>query len=198
MSAMPVLLVDDHPLFAQGMALLIERELGLAAVRDTSCEAALQRLQRGENFSLVLLDLELPGLSGIEGVARIGALRPGLPVVVCSSHQGELARNAVLERGARAFVSKADAPDRLLAALRRALAGAAIPAAPPRAAGELTARQQQVLLLLAEGKSNKVIARALEMSENTVRNHVAALLDRLGAANRHEAAAAARRLGLLA
>lgn len=194
---LPVLLVDDHPLFAQGMALLIERELALPSVRETSCEAALQRLQRGEAFSLVLLDLELPGLSGIEGVGRMRALCPGLPVVVCSSHQGELARDAVLERGARAFVSKAEPPQRLLDALRRALVGAPAPTA-SRAAGALTARQQQVLLLLAEGKSNKVIARALGMSENTVRNHVAALLDRLGAANRHEAAAAARRLGVLA
>lgn len=195
-----LLIVDDHTLFARGMALLVQQDLGLAADIDGSAEAALRRLGGGDRPALVLLDLELPGLSGLETVSRLRALDPQLPVVVCSSHQGDLARQAALERGARAYVSKAEPPERLVAVLRQALRGASPTheAQPPAAADAgLTARQREVLWLVAEGKSNKVIARQLDMSENTVRNHVAAILDRLGVQNRHEAAAAAQRLGLL-
>jgi two-component system, NarL family, nitrate/nitrite response regulator NarL len=193
-----VLVVDDHPLFGRGVAMLVRDELRRPAVLEGSVEAALERLAAGEAFALVMLDLELPGLSGLEGVQRVRALRPKLPVVVCSSHQGELARQAAIERGAHAFVHKGEPPERLLAAMRSALAGV-----PGEAAGAgqgsamLTTRQREVLWLLSEGKSNKVIARALDMSENTVRNHVAAILDRLGVQNRHAAAAEAQRLGLM-
>lgn len=204
-----LLIVDDHALFARGIALLVEQALGWPCLLAARVEEAEQRLlaarSAGAPVTLVLLDLELPGLSGLEGLTRLRALEPGLAVVVCSAHGAELARRSALERGARAYVGKGESPDELLAVLR---AAARAPAAAPGhapvqapAAGdagpELSPRQREVLWLLAEGKSNKVIARALGMAENTVRNHVAALLDRLGVANRHEAAAAAQRLGLL-
>jgi len=201
-----VLVIDDHALFAQGLALLIERDLDRAVEIAASCEAGLKRLAEGGPCALIVLDLELPGLSGLEGLRRIRSQAPQVPVVVVSSVQASLARDAVVERGAHAFVSKAEPPERLMPVLRSALgigaagrrAGALAAAAGNTSALVLTGRQQEVLLLVAAGKSNKVIARQLGMSENTVRNHVAAILDRLGAASRMEAAQAARRLGLLA
>ncbi len=194
----PVLIVDDHPLFARGLALLLQQGLGLDSLIEPGCEPALRRLAAGERFIAVLLDLELPGMSGLEGLARIRAAAPELPVVVCSSHQAEAARQAARQRGAAAFVFKGDPPETLLATLSRALRSTGTAAAVPAAqAGALTARQLEVLVLMAQGKSNKVVARSLDMSENTVRNHVAAILERLGVANRHEAGEAARRLGLL-
>jgi DNA-binding NarL/FixJ family response regulator len=193
---MKLLVVDDHTLFARGVALLVEQGLGWSVRLAGSVESALPLLAEG--FDAVLLDLELPGVSGLEGLARLQASAPSLPVVVCSSHSGELARAASLERGARAYLNKAEPPERLLAVLARALRGASESAEGGKVApaADLTPRQREVLWLVAEGKSNKVIARALDMSENTVRNHVAAILDRLGVGNRHEAAAAAQRLGL--
>jgi DNA-binding NarL/FixJ family response regulator len=206
-----LLIVDDHALFARGIALLVEQALGWPCVLAARVDEAEQRLQEaraaGAPVTLVLLDLELPGLSGLEGLTRLRGLDPGLAIVVCSAHGAELARRRALDRGARAYVSKGESPDELLAVLRAAARAAAAGAARPVPAGapdaaadagpDLSPRQRDVLWLLAEGKSNKVIARALGMAENTVRNHVAALLDRLGVANRHEAAAAALRLGLL-
>lgn len=194
-----LLIVDDHALFAHGVALLVQHRLGLGAALAADVGAALRALQDQPSIDTVLLDLQLQGLSGLEGVARLLQARPGLAIVVCSSHAGEGTRQAALARGARAFVGKAEPPDVLLAALRRALAGVrgADPAAAAGAAAALTARQREVLWLVAEGKSNKVIGRQLDMSENTVRNHVAAILDRLGVDSRLEAATAARRLGLI-
>lgn len=196
-----LLIVDDHALFAHGVALLVQHRLGLGAALAADVGAALRALQDQPSIDTVLLDLQLQGLSGLEGVARLLQARPGLAIVVCSSHAGEGTRQAALARGARAFVGKAEPPDVLLAALRRALAG--VPGTDPAAAAAagtataLTARQREVLWLVAEGKSNKVIGRQLDMSENTVRNHVAAILDRLGVDSRLEAATAARRLGLI-
>ncbi len=193
-----VLIVDDHPLVADGMKLLVERYLALTCCVEGSVEAALARLARGERFALVMLDLELPTLSGLEGISRLLALDRELAIVVCSSHVGDAARHVALSRGARAYVGKAESTDRLLATLRRVLRDGSrvVPAPAPASAEGLTARQREVLWLMADGKSNKVIALRLALSENTVRNHVAAILERLGVENRTEAAAAARRLGL--
>lgn len=197
-----VLVIDDHQLFAQGLSLLISRDLGLQVVMETRCEAALARLRGDADFALIVLDLELPGVSGIEGLHRLREVAPHIPVVVVSGHTATLARDTALERGARAFIAKSEAPENLIAALRRTLDTLGLPQPSseppsPRNASGLTARQQEVLLLMSEGQSNKMIARCLAMSENTVRNHVSAILERLGVTNRHEAAAAARRLGLL-
>lgn len=196
-----LLIVDDHALFAHGVALLVQHRLGLDSTVVASVAAALQALQAAPPIDAALLDLQLPGLSGLEGVAQLLRAQPRLAIVVCSSHAGEATRQAALARGARAFVGKAEPPEVLLSALRRALAQA--PAigtgagAGTGTATALTARQREVLWLVAEGKSNKVIGRQLDMSENTVRNHVAAILDRLGVDSRLEAATAARRLGLI-
>lgn len=197
-----VLVIDDHQLFAQGLSLLISRDLGFQVVMETRCEAALARLRGDADFALIVLDLELPGVSGIEGLYRLREVAPHIPVVVVSGHTATLARDTALERGARAFIAKSEAPENLIAALRRTLDTLCLPQLSselpaPRNASGLTARQQEVLLLMSEGQSNKMIARCLAMSENTVRNHVSAILERLGVTNRHEAAAAARRLGLL-
>lgn len=194
------MIVDDHALFAHGVAMLLQHSLGLQTEIVGSVEAALARLAAGQRYCVALLDLELPGLSGLEGVQRLLAVDALLPIVVCSSHGADAARQAALGRGARAFVGKGEAPEQLLAAVRRARLGnspVADGAAAPGRGDALTARQREVLWLVTQGKSNKVIARQLGMSENTVRNHVAAILERLGVQNRHEAATAAQRLGLL-
>lgn len=192
-----VLIVDDHKLFAHGLAMLVQRDLELDTEVLGSCEEALARLERGERYGLVVLDLELPGMSGLQGLHRLRAMEPTMRVVVCSSNTSALAVQSAMDGGAQAYIHKSETPDQMCATLRRVLKGVAAEPRPIGTGSGLTTRQQEVLLLLVEGKSNKVIARALGMSENTVRNHVAAILERLGAANRHEAANAAVRLGLM-
>ena len=148
----PVLIVDDHALFAHGLAMLVQHSLGLQAHIVGSVEAALARLAAGQRYSVALLDLELPGLSGLEGVQRLLAVEPLLPIVVCSSHGADAARQAALGRGARAFVGKGEAPEQLLSAVRRARLGHATVAegaAAPGRGDALTARQREVLWLVS-------------------------------------------------
>jgi len=195
---MRVLIVDDHQLFSGGVAPLIAREFDAEVRCVGSCEAALQCLEGDATYDLVLLDLELPGISGIEGISLLAAKLPAARIVAVTSHTEPLVREAVLKRGASAYVGKSESLPALMRALREvmlrhpAAAGAALQASLP-----ITARQREVLLHVAQGKSNKVIARQLDMSENTVRNHVAAVLDALGVDNRHEATLAACKLGLM-
>lgn len=150
---------------------------------------------------IVLLDLMLNGLSGLEGIGLLKRKWPGVPVVVLSSDTAPETERAALARGATAFVSKERSADTVLAAIRSALGPTtqAAPAQPgdaerPR---HLTPRQCEVLELLCQGLSNKGIGHKLGLSENTVRWHVQAVLAHLGVDSRGEAAYAARRLGLV-
>lgn len=194
-----ILVIDDHRLFGEGLALLLREGLGASVELAETFAAGLARLQAPPPVSLVVLDIELPDTNGLEGVTRLRTAAEAPPVVVVSSHASPMARDTALARGAAAYVSKAEQPEPLMAALRAVMRGMrpSQPLESAAAGAGFTLRQREVLILLAEGKSNKVIARQLAISENTVRNYVAAILDRLGVANRHEAARAAARLGLL-
>jgi len=195
---MRVLIVDDHQLFSAGVAPLVARELEAEVHCEGSCEAALRHLDGGHGYDLVLMDLELPGVSGIEGVSLVRAKLPAARIVAVTSHVEPLVRDAVMKRGACAYVRKVEPLPVLMRVLRDAmLRGQVTTATVTPGALPITARQREVLLQVAQGKSNKVIARQLDMSENTVRNHVAAVLDALGVSNRHEATQAAGRLGLM-
>jgi DNA-binding NarL/FixJ family response regulator len=206
MASMPngprILVVDDHALFRSGLTLVLASGMPGVQVREAaSIQAALQ--QEGPAPSLVLLDIQLQGLNGLEGIALVRRQWPEVPVVMLSSHtEPEKVREA-LSRGAAAFLSKADPPDSMLAAVGRvllgkAVAGAVLPgmAAEP-AAGKLTPRQCEVLDLLCQGLSNKAIGRRLNLSENTVRGHVQAMFSVLQVSSRSEAAFAARQRGLV-
>lgn len=203
---MKILIVDDHTLFREGLRLLLGR-LGDDVTIDEaeSVTAVLDRATRHAMapVDLVLLDLNLPGINGLDGIAVLHRQFGGVPVVLLSGVDDPAVVREGLARGARGFICKSVSADALLASVRRALAGEiCVPEAPPScpttAGGSvrLTPRQLDVLLRLCEGDSNKEIGRRLDMSENTVRSHVAALFQTLGVRTRTEAAAAARRSGL--
>ena len=206
---MQVLLIDDHPLFRQGMRSLIERMDPRASVVEAeSCEAALEAGDGG--IDLILLDLSLPGMNGLEAIAAFRARFPTTPVVVISaSHDAARVRQAI-ERGAQGFIPKSTPPDVLMSALRLIFSGgvyvpasvmhndepASVPAAPAEAP-DLTAAQARVLSHLVLGHSNKAIANALDISDNTVRAHVSAILRALNVTNRTEAVHAAVERGMV-
>jgi two-component system, NarL family, nitrate/nitrite response regulator NarL len=203
---MNVLLIDDHPLFRQGLRSLLERmEMDFRIEEAESCEGALDLPPEAPaEFDLILLDLALPGMNGLEAIGRFRTRFPTTPVVIISaSYEAGQVRQAI-DRGAQGFIPKFTPPAVLMSALRLVFSGGvyipptAVQAEPAPAAGTpLTTAQSRVLALMARGQSNKVIANALAISDNTVRAHVSAILRALNSANRTEAVRRALEHGLV-
>ena len=212
---MTVLVVDDHPLFREGLSQVLR---GLAdetcVVAEDDAERALDRARDLQDLDLILLDLSMPGMNGFAAVQRFRREVPGVPVVIVSAHEEPADVRRALKLGALGYIPKSTPPQVLLDALRLVLGGgiyvppvylqAGTPLPAPggpihddSAGDPLTGRQLDVLLLLSQGKSNKVIARELDLSEKTVKAHVTALFRALGVVNRTQAAIAARRRGLI-
>ena len=205
------LLVDDHALFRDGVALLVAQrfpELQLATAGDVA--GALAALRDAPDCRLVLLDLGLPDSSGMAGLQRLREAAPTVAIVVLSADDRPETVLGAIDRGAAGFISKSADSAAFSAALRCVLDGrvhlpaqalrqacAAAPRGP--AADEdlgLSPRQLEVLRLLVEGRSNKLIMRELSLSESTVKTHLQAIFRRLDVGSRTQAVVAAARLGL--
>lgn len=203
---MRILVVDDHPLFRSGIAgVIAELAAAVETTEASSCEKALGLLAAGREFALILLDLNLPGMDGMTGLARLRDAAPATPVVVLSATEDSRKIKQAIAAGAKGYVPKSAGRDILLNALRLVLSGGVYlpinimesPAPAATAAEQLTPRQREVLQWLVRGKSNKEIADLLGMAENTVRVHVAAIFRYLDVKNRTQAGYAATRRGLL-
>ena len=213
--AMNILLVDDHPLLRGGMRFLLRSlDAGLEMDEASNCTQALE-LVAGRSYDLVLLDLKMPGLNGLDALAALREAAPGMPLVVLSGESDPGVVRAAIEGGAMGFIPKSSTPEVLIKALRLVLAHgvylpplvldaayAALSSAPvlPRTATTvlpgLTPRQMEVLRCVIRGEPNKVIARELDLSEGTVKAHLSAVFQALGAHSRTEAVYAAAKLGL--
>jgi DNA-binding NarL/FixJ family response regulator len=196
-----ILLIDDHALFRSGLQMVLSTGLpGVEVAGVGSLEEAMR--SAAEAPAVVLLDIQLQGLNGLEGIALVKRKWPQAAVVMLSSHTGQEWVRASLSRGAAAFVSKADTAENILAVVSPLLRGEGLPPAPaepaPTGVPRLTPRQSEVLDLLCQGLSNKAIGKRLNLSENTVRGHVQATFAFLHVSSRSEAAFAARRQGLVA
>jgi len=205
---MNILLVEDHPMMADALSLSLGKLERPAQVRRaTDLQAACQLAAQGPDPDLVMLDLGLPGCSGIEALERFRERFPALPVVVVSGASNPSTINAALDLGAMGFIPKSAPSEVFLSAVRLVASGGiyvpleALRGAPDAGPGarselELSPRQKEVLALLLKGLPNKLIARKLDISENTTKIHVSAVLHALGVANRTQALIAANRLGL--
>jgi len=216
---MRILVVDDHPLMAEALGLAM-RTLDRATEVESAGDlrAALERATQ-VSFDLCLLDLALPGCSGLEALERMRESLPALPVVVVSGSDDPASVLAALDLGAMGYIPKTSPREVLLGAVRLVASGGiyvpvealktreaaqlALPASASGVAGAgtaadlgLTSRQWEVLELLLKGLPNKLIARKLDISENTTKIHVSAVLRALGVATRTQALIAANRLGL--
>jgi two-component system nitrate/nitrite response regulator NarL len=202
------LLVDDHTLFSEALALLIAHRHPEVALRTAaSLGQALQRLA-DEDMHLVLLDLNLPDSRGVDTLRRLREAAPTVRSIVLSADDRAETVEAALEAGAAGFISKTADGDTLGGALRKVLAGgvyvptALLGAAPSHAGPELelpqlTPRQLDVFRGVVDGKSNKLIARELGLSDATVKPHVQAIYERLGIGSRAQAVLVAARQGWL-
>ena len=202
-----ILHADDHPLFREGIRFFLKLlDSDVTALEAGSLQATMDKLALEWPIDLLLLDLEMPGMNLAEGFAAIRRRYPQLPIAIVSGVTDASLIRTLLDSGARGFIPKLAGSEQLLDALRRILAGEIyVPdallvrqAAVAKEAGDaLTARQLDILPLLAEGMPNKQIADALGVTEGTVKQHLKDLFKRLSARNRTQAVQEARRLGLL-
>jgi DNA-binding NarL/FixJ family response regulator len=213
---MKLILADDHTLFRNGMALLFKAHCEKCEVWEgDTLDAALAEAAAHPDAEIVLLDLNMPGMNGVQGIQRFIETYPGLPLVILTGAEEPRKIQDVLAAGASGFIPKSSTPAVMLSAIRLVLAGGtyippqflsnAAAIAPhaetsnlrERAQTQLTERQMQVLRLLAKGKPNKAICQELQIEEGTVKAHVATVFRVLDVANRTEAANFARDMGLL-
>jgi DNA-binding NarL/FixJ family response regulator len=208
-----LLICDDHALFREGLELVLAQlEAGAELASFGDAESALAHVATDSDYDLVLLDLGLPGMNGIEALERLRNAHPELPVVVLSASEQPEDVRAAIDRGAAGFIPKSTRGSVLLGALRLVLAGgvyvpplmmaagesattAATPA-PKARRHELTERQVDVLRLLARGLTNREISGVLKIAEGTVKTHVLHLFEALDVTNRTEAAMRMHELGL--
>ncbi len=205
-----VLVVDDHPVFRDGLTALLDSlpDIVVVATAADGSEAITAAERTG--LDVVVMDLNLPGLSGVAATARIVALPEPPAVLVVTMVDDDDAVVAALRAGARGYVVKGATGEEIAAAVRTVAGGGAVfgpgvashvltltaspgPASPHRSTGGLTEREHDVLTLLAEGSSNAQIARELGLSLKTVQNYVSRILDKLQVADRTQAAIRARR-----
>jgi len=199
MSTPHVLLIDDHAMFRSGLKLVISSAMAEATIHEAgSLQEALDYTPEG--LDVVLLDINLRGLSGLEGIELLQRKWPQVPVLMLSSQSEPETVRLALARGAAGFVSKAETADYIVQAIYKVLQGtpAELPTATDAASTRrLTPRQCEVLDLLNQGLSNKLVARKLSLSDNTVRRHVQDILEFFNVGSRAEAVAVARQLRLI-
>ena len=208
-----VLIADDHPLFRDGLVTLLNDgpDTELAGTAATGTEAV--DLARETQPDVVVMDLHMPGLNGIEATRRITADSPHIAVLVLTMFDDDASIFSALRAGARGYLLKGADRDQIRRAIHAAANGEIIfgahlatrmlgyfttttPAAPPPAFPQLTDREREVLELVALGRANAAIAARLGLSHKTIRNHVSNILAKLQVADRAQAIIQAREAGL--
>lgn len=205
-----ILIADDHPLFRgalrQALAALDEAPVIFEA---GDFEATKAEIAANPDLDLVLLDLAMPGGSGLSGLVTVRAVQPDAPLVVVSAHDDPQTIRRALELGASGFISKSARVEEIRAAVEAVLAGdiaapdsveLGVEADPEisdliRRIQTLTPQQARVLGMLAEGLLNKQIAYELDVSEATIKAHVSAVLQKLGVDSRTQAVIQLSRIG---
>jgi DNA-binding NarL/FixJ family response regulator len=204
-----ILVVDDHPIVREGLVAVLgdEPDFEVAGAAG-SAEEALTLAERLRP-DVLLLDLELPGMGGVEAISHLAQRAPGTRVIVFTAYDADDHIFGAIKAGAKGYLLKGATSDEIARAIRTVHAGGshlesrvtarvlAEVSTPRRAAGALSEREQQVLRLIASGRSNKEIARTLAITERTAKFHVTSLLNKLGASNRAQVVALAVQRGLL-
>ncbi len=208
---MRILLADDHPLFREGVKPVLEKlDPDVVILEAFDYPTAFDTMHEARDVDLVLMDLYMPGMSGIEGITRFRATFPDVPLVVLSASEQVEDIQHLLGAGALGYITKSSPSEAILRALRLVLAGSVyVPPglfpesedgapAPPLSSRypALSYRQIQVLRELAKGQSNKQIGYALDVTEGTVKLHLAAIFRILKVNNRTEAVLVAQKMGL--
>jgi DNA-binding NarL/FixJ family response regulator len=199
-----VFTVDDHALLREGIAALVDAELDMKLIAEASNgEEALEKF-RLHRPDITLMDLQMPGMDGIEAITRIQAEFSGARIIVLTTYTGDVQVLRALKAGARGYILKGHVHRELLGAIRAVHAGQK--QIPPEIAAELaehatdddlSPREVDVLRLIAAGNANKLIADQLSIGEATVKRHVTNILSKLGANDRTHAVTIGLKRGII-
>jgi len=213
MAPIRVLIADDHPLFRDGMRGLLDSLPDTEVVGEVSSGEEAIELVKEQQPDVVLMDIKMPGINGIEATREILHTSPRIGVLVVTMFGDDDPVFAAMRAGAKGYVLKDSSGEEVVHAIRAVASGEAIfgpgiaqrlisffssphPAVPSRAFPELTEREEEVLSLVARGKSNQEIAKELFLSLKTVRNHVYNIFLKLQVVDRAQAVIRAREAGL--
>ena len=209
-----VVLADDHPMYRYGLGAIFEQAESVEVVASVGDGGELMRAAAEHRPDVVVTDLSMPDLDGVEATRRLLKAQPGLAVLVLTMHEDDEHVFAALRAGARGYLVKGAGGEEIVSAVVAVASGDAVYGGPVarrivaffagasdesrsvRAFPDLTPREREVLELLASGCRNHDIARRLTMSEKTVRNHVSQVLMKLHVPDRTAAALRAREAGL--
>lgn len=199
-----VLVADDHTVLRDGLVAIIKQEHDMDVVGDAGDGLQAVELWKKHRPDITLMDLRMPGLDGVSAIYQIRAVEPNARIIVLTTYDGDEDIYRGMRAGAKSYLLKDVRREELFQCIRDVHAGKmVVPAAiaiklAERLPGEeLSARELDVLRLLADGKPNKVVGAALSISEVTVKSHVRAIFKKLNVLSRTEAIAVATRRGLL-
>jgi DNA-binding NarL/FixJ family response regulator len=213
MEAIRVLIADDHPHFRKGLRALLSSATDLEVVAEAGDGERAISLATEVQPDVIIMDLHMPGVGGIEATRRILRSSPHISVLVLSMFEDDDSIFAALQAGARGYLLKGALKAEILRAIRSVTSGEAIfgpiiakrlinyfaiprPSAPADAFPELTEREHEILALVAQHQTNPEIARRLQLSPKTIRNHVSNVFTKLQVADRAQAIIRAREAGL--
>jgi DNA-binding NarL/FixJ family response regulator len=209
MTPIRVLLADDHPVVRRGMRALLGSLDGVDVVGEAATGAETVREAQLAQPDVVMMDVQMPGMDGVEATRRVVAAAPSVAVLVLTMFDDDETVLSAMRAGARGYLLKGAEQDEILAALRSVVAGqvvvgpgvaqrllACLSAPTPTPFPQLTPREREILDRVAAGESNGAIAAALGLAPKTVGNHVSAVFAKLGVATRAEAIVRAREGGL--
>ncbi len=217
MDTLRILIADDHPLFRSGLRALLNAVPNTTVVAEATTGEEAIALVAEVQPDVAVMDLQMPGISGIDATRRILEASPHIGILVVTMFEDDYSVFAAMRAGARGYVLKDTDEEEILHAIRAVGRGEAIfspsvarrvidyfanphrydpHAVPPRAFPELTDREREILDLIARGVSNPEIAQRLVLSPNTVRNHISNIFSKLQVADRAEAIVRARKAGL--
>jgi DNA-binding NarL/FixJ family response regulator len=207
-----VLIAEDHPLFREGMRGRLDRVADIAVVGEAASGDEAVELAHKLEPDIILMDIKMPGLNGIEATREIQRANPQIGVLVLTMFEDDDSVFAAMRAGAKGYLLKDSGGEGVVHAIRAVASGEAVfgpgvaermigffsapRSAPQRAFPQLTEREEEVLSLVAQGKSNREIARQLFVSLKTVRNHVSNILLKLQVADRAQAVIRARDAGM--
>ncbi|MBI4283741.1 MAG: response regulator transcription factor, partial [Chloroflexi bacterium] len=218
MDSIKVLVVDDHALFRRGIVAVLANQEGIEVVGEAS--DGLESIEKTREITpdVILMDLNMPRCSGLEAIQALQTEMPQVNVLVLTVSEMEADLFAAMKFGARGYLLKKAEPDELVHAILHVAQGGAIVSplmasklltefkdlstgvekkAAEEANADLTSREEEVLRLVAQGSTNKEIAEALFIAENTVKTHLRSIMEKLHLANRSQAAAYAVKRGLV-
>lgn len=203
-----ILVVDDHPVVREGLVALLEDEPDFQVAGSVGSAEEALTLGAQLRPDVILLDLELPGMDGVDAIPQLAASTPEARILVLTAYDTDERVLGAVKAGARGYLLKGASGREIAQAIRAVHAGESYLASrvaakvltqvrAPRRSTSLSARERSVLRLVADGLSSKQIARRLSITERTVKFHISSIMNKLGADNRAQAVAKAAERGLL-